>query len=165
MSKNSKSQIKPNGTPEEQGLWQRRAFVGVVLGGAGLCYAGAIGYPVYRYLASANEKFAEIAKISEVKLEKAKLPGPGTVLMFKFGSFPAMLIHHKDGSMVALSAKCTHLGCTVQYESDKNRIFCGCHGGIYDPVSGQNKEGPPPKPLTKYVVKTTDAGDVVISRT
>ena len=153
MSKNSKSKNKPKGAPEEQGLWQRRAFMGVVLGGAGLCYAGAIGYPVYRYLASANEKFAEIAKISEVKLEKAKLPGPGTVLMFKFGSFPAMLIHHQDGSWIALDAVCTHLGCTVAYLPDRNVIHCNCHGGEYDARTGKNISGPPPRPLKAYVAR------------
>lgn len=156
---------RPQNGAEADGLWQRRAFVGVVLGGAGLCYAGAIGYPVYRYLASPIEKFAEIGRITEVTLEKTKLRGPGSVVMFKFGSLPAMLIHHKDGTLVALSAKCSHLGCTVQYEPDKNRIYCGCHGGIYDPISGRNVEGPPPKPLTKFQAKVMENGDVVISRT
>lgn len=162
----SKKQNPQKGAPAPaEGSCQRRAFVGVVLGGAGLCYAGAIGYPVYRYLASSVEKSAELAKIKEVRLEKAKLPGPGTVLMFKFGSVPAMLIHHKDGTLVALTAKCTHLGCTVQFEPDKNRIYCGCHGGVYDPVTGQNKEGPPPKPLAKFQIKTLETGDLLVSRT
>ena len=49
-----------------------------------------------------------------------------------------MLIHHQDGSWVALSAVCTHLGCTVQYEPQANRIHCACHGGVYDPRTGAN---------------------------
>jgi Rieske Fe-S protein len=65
---------------------------------------------------------------------------------------------------VALDAKCTHLGCTVQYEADKNRIYCACHGGVYDARTGANVSGPPPKPLKRYVVRPAPEGGVVVSR-
>jgi cytochrome b6-f complex iron-sulfur subunit len=142
----------------------RRLFVRLALGGVGLCYAGAIGYPVYRYLASPVERAAATAAVTEVVLKDAhKLPA-GSVLMFKFGAKPAMLIHHADGSWVALGAVCTHLGCTVQYEPARNRIHCACHGGVYDAKTGANVSGPPPKPLIRYGVKLTNEG-VIVSRT
>jgi cytochrome b6-f complex iron-sulfur subunit len=102
--------------------------------------------------------------VTEVLLKDApKLP-PGSALMFKFGTRPAMLIHHKDNTWTALAAVCTHLGCTVGYEADKDRIYCGCHGGIYDPKTGQNVGGPPPRPLKKFNVTTTNDG-ILVSRT
>ncbi len=74
-----------------------------------------------------------------------------------------MLIHHKDDSWVALDAVCTHLGCTVQYMPDRNVIHCFCHDGEYDPQTGKNISGPPPRPLKKYLAKVVEGG-VSISR-
>ncbi len=149
--------------PQRQDLVTRRTFVRVALGGAGLGYAAAIGYPVYRYLASPVERAASAAAVTEVTLKDAQKLAPGSVLMFKFGAKPSMLIHHKDDTWVALDAVCTHLGCTVQYEPANNRIHCACHGGVYDPNTGANVSGPPPKPLKKYRVTVT-ADAVVVSR-
>jgi cytochrome b6-f complex iron-sulfur subunit len=101
--------------------------------------------------------------IAEVTLKDAQKLPAGSVLMFKFGTAPAMLIHHQDGSWVALSAVCTHLGCTVQYEPQANRIHCACHGGVYDPRTGANVSGPPPKPLKLFKVAVGDTG-VEVSR-
>lgn len=158
--KNNLKTTEPNNPPE---LFNRRSFAIVAMGGVGLCYAAALGYPVYRYLASPVERAAANAAVSEVTLKDAHKLTAGSVLMFKFGSKPAMLIHHADGSWVALSAVCTHLGCTVQYNEAKANITCACHGGVYDAKTGANVSGPPPKPLKQYVVKVTEAG-VVVSR-
>ena len=140
----------------------RRAFL-IAAGAAGLCYTAALGYPIYRYLASPMEMAMNATAITEVTLKDAQKLAPGSVLMFKFGSSPAMLIHHLDNTWVALSAVCTHLGCTVQYEPQANRIHCACHGGVYDPRTGANVSGPPPKPLKIFKVAVNDAG-VEVSR-
>jgi cytochrome b6-f complex iron-sulfur subunit len=140
----------------------RRGFL-VAASAAGLCYVGALGYPVYRYLASPMEMASSATAITEVTLKDAQKLAAGSVLMFKFGTAPAMLIHHLDGTWVALTAVCTHLGCTVQYEPQMNRIHCACHGGVYDPRTGANVSGPPPKPLKLFKVAVNDAG-VLVSR-
>lgn len=140
----------------------RRGFLAAA-GAAGICYTAALAYPIYRYLASPAEMAASTSAITEVTLKDAQKLPTGSVLMFKFGSSPAMLIHHQDGSWVALSAVCTHLGCTVQYEPQMNRIHCACHGGVYDPRTGANVSGPPPKPLKVFKVAINDAG-VEVSR-
>ena len=149
-------------TPETGETATRRGFL-IAAGAAGLCYVGALGYPVYRYLASPMEMAASATAITEVTLKDAQKLPAGSVLMFKFGSSPAMLIHHQDGAWVALTAVCTHLGCTVQYESQLNRIHCACHGGVYDPNTGANVSGPPPKPLKLFKVAVNSDG-VLVSR-
>jgi cytochrome b6-f complex iron-sulfur subunit len=147
---------------EEEGF-TRRGFVRVAVGGAGLIYAGAIGYPIFRYLNSPVEKSMEMAAVKEVSLPNAdKLP-KGSALMFKFGVRPAMLIHHLDNSWVALTAVCTHMGCTVAYDAAQGQIVCHCHGGRYDAHTGANISGPPPRPLTKYVAVIA-AGSVTVRR-
>lgn len=129
----------------------------------GACYGAALGYPVYRYLASPAIREAEAGAVTEVTLPGAMELPQGTALMFKFGTRPSMLIHQADGSWTALDAVCTHLGCTVLHEPDKNRIYCACHGGEYDPLTGRNTGGPPPKPLKSYKVEVRD-GQIVVLR-
>ncbi len=145
------------------GLFSRQGFIRTALGGAGLVYAGVIGYPVYRYLMSPVEKAEREGAVTEVTLKDAQKLAPGSALMFKFASKPSMLIHHDDGTWTALTAVCTHLGCTVHYEAENKCIRCACHGGVYDPKTGGNVSGPPPKPLKQYAVTVTDVA-VVVSR-
>ena len=141
----------------------RSKFLQVAVGGMCAGYAGIIGYPIYRYLNSPVEKSAAEAAVSEVNLKDAdKLPA-GTALMFKFGAKPALLIHHKDGAWVALDAVCTHLGCTVRFDPNDQKIVCACHGGVYDAKTGDNVSGPPPKPLKQFVAKVSP-GSVLVTR-
>jgi cytochrome b6-f complex iron-sulfur subunit len=157
MSRSFSEWIAPVAPGDET---SRRIFLGFA-GLAGLSYAGALGYPVYRYLASPVELSAATAAISEVTLRDAQKIPLGSALMFKFGAAPAMLIHHADGSWVAVGAICTHLGCTVQFQPDQNRIFCACHGGTYDPHTGDPTGGPPPRPLRRFGLQLTDDGAVI----
>jgi len=140
-----------------------RAFLAAA-GAAGVLYTAALVYPIYRYLASPEEMALSATAVTEVTLKDAhKLPA-GSVLMFKFGTRPAMLIHHEDGRWISMTAVCTHLGCTVQYEPQADRIHCACHGGVYNAYTGANVSGPPPKPLTLYKVAVNNTG-VEVSRT
>ncbi len=149
--------------PEEPGEQNtRRAFL-VAAGAAGVLYAAALGYPIYRYLASPAEMALSATAVTEVTLKDAQKLPLGSVLMFKFGTSPAMLIHHEDGRWIALSAVCTHLGCTVQFEPQADRIHCACHGGVYNAYTGANVSGPPPKPLKLFKVAVNDTG-VEVSR-
>jgi cytochrome b6-f complex iron-sulfur subunit len=147
----------------DPGDLSRHAFLRIALGGAGAVYVAALGYPVYRYTASPVEKAAQESAVTEVTLKDTKKLLPGSVLMFKFGAKPGLLIHHADGSWTALSAVCTHLGCTVQYQPEQQRIFCACHGGVYNAKTGGNIAGPPPKPLQRYEVKLVGE-DVLVAR-
>jgi cytochrome b6-f complex iron-sulfur subunit len=150
--------------PADQDAISRSVFLRVALGGAGAVYAAALGYPIYRYLASPVEKASKESAVSEVTLKDVKKLPAGSALIFKFGAKPSLLIHEADGTWTALSAVCTHLGCTVQYQPEQKRIFCACHGGVYDPKTGANVAGPPPKPLQRYEVKLVGE-DAIVSRT
>jgi len=148
---------------EEPGeLKMRRAFLAAA-GAAGVAYTAALAYPIYRYLASPTEMAMEATAVTEVTLKDAQKLPKGSVLMYKFGTRPAMLIHHEDGRWISMTAVCTHLGCTVQYEPGADRIHCACHGGVYDAYTGANVSGPPPKPLQLYKVAVNETG-VDVSR-
>ena len=51
---------------------------------------------------------------------------------------------------IALSSTCPHLGCQVHWEADKQRFFCPCHNGTFDP-SGNPTGGPPKSAGTALV--------------
>lgn len=156
-------QAAPRPPDEDVPPLTRRTFVKVGMTVAGAAYAAALGYPLYRYLSSPAENAAALAAVKEVTLADAdKLPREAA-LMFKFAGRPALLLHHADDTWTALTAVCTHLGCTVQFDKDRKAIYCACHGGVYDAKTGANISGPPPKPLTKYVAQILP-GKVVISR-
>ncbi|MDR2801089.1 MAG: ubiquinol-cytochrome c reductase iron-sulfur subunit [Desulfovibrio sp.] len=64
----------------------------------------------------------------------------------------AFVVRQDDGRLVALTNRCTHLGCGVDWNSATQRFTCPCHGGAFD-AQGSVLEGPPPKPLEQLAVK------------
>jgi len=148
---------------EDPGEQRSRRFFLTAAGAAGVLYTAALAYPIYRYLASPEEMALSATAVTEITLKDAQKLPLGSVLMFKFGTSPTMLIHHEDGRWIAMTAVCTHLGCTVQYEPQADRIHCACHGGVYNAYTGANVSGPPPKPLKLYKVAVNDTG-VEVSR-
>ena len=137
----------------------RRRIVEFILGGGLLASFASFIYPVLRYLvppAVAELGGDEIvaAKLTELKPNSAKI--------FRFGNRPGLLIMNSDGTYRALSATCTHLGCTVQYRNDLRQVWCACHNGIYD-LNGRNVSGPPPRPLDVFDVHLR-GDEVVVSR-
>lgn len=141
----------------------RRDLLQIGVGAMAACYAGALGYPVYRYLATPAVRAKAQGQVSSVAIPQKSLPASGSATMFQFGPRPAILIRHADGKYVAFDAVCTHLGCTVGFEPQNNRIYCPCHGGVYDMHTGEVTGGPPPKGLAAFRVEVKD-DDVVVSR-
>ncbi len=141
----------------------RRTVVGATVGLFGAGYTGAIGYPIYCYLNTPVARAEEAAKVTQVSPAGGRQLPPGAGMGFMFGTRPAVLIHHPDGTWSAFDAICTHLGCTVKYEPDKDRIFCACHLGTYNARTGEPTSGPPPRALTQYHVEVKD-DEVIVSR-
>jgi cytochrome b6-f complex iron-sulfur subunit len=73
-----------------------------------------------------------------------------TVTAFQTGQF--YLARLKDGGFLAISRKCTHLGCTIPWVKGKDRFVCPCHGSVFD-ITGSVLEAPAPRALDLYPVK------------
>ena len=116
-------------------------------------------YPIFKFLypKSATDNDVSVIKIGRVDDFMGK-----SFRLYKFGRKRVILIRLGEGRMVALSAKCTHLGCTVRYIKSRNIIKCPCHGGEYS-IDGRVLKGPPKKPLQKYEVKVKN-GEIYIAR-
>jgi menaquinol-cytochrome c reductase iron-sulfur subunit len=50
---------------------------------------------------------------------------------------------------IAISTRCAHLGCPVNYVAAAQNFVCPCHGGVYD-FEGKVVGGPPVRPLDRF---------------
>jgi cytochrome b6-f complex iron-sulfur subunit len=75
--------------------------------------------------------------------------GLNTVNAFMGGRF--YLARQPDGGFIALSLRCTHLGCSVTWEDDKHRFICPCHSSAFD-ISGEVLNPPAARALNYYPV-------------
>lgn len=74
---------------------------------------------------------------------------PASVTAFPQGRF--YLVRLADGGFLALSSKCTHLGCTVPW-SEKDKTFpCPCHASTFD-LRGEVLSPPAPRALDLFPV-------------
>ncbi|MBE0713997.1 MAG: Rieske 2Fe-2S domain-containing protein [Candidatus Aminicenantes bacterium] len=138
---------------------KRRNFLDIFFGGSLLATIAAFVYPVVRYVLPSKRTSVIENSIAAAKV--GELP-PNAAKVFKFGSAPAVLINTAEGTLVALSAICTHLTCTVRYDGETGTLFCPCHNGRFD-LSGNVLSGPPPRPLETYAVEISGP-DIIVSR-
>jgi cytochrome b6-f complex iron-sulfur subunit len=113
-------------------------------------FAAASAYPLLRYLAP-RKIIRSDAKITFPV--KDLLEGEGK--FFEYAGSSAVIVHKKGGGLAAFSAVCTHLGCIVQWEKDKQDFLCPCHAGHYS-ADGAVTGGPPPKPLNRLPFTVAD---------
>ncbi|HZN75136.1 MAG TPA: FAD-dependent oxidoreductase [Micromonosporaceae bacterium] len=71
-------------------------------------------------------------------------PGQGTVI-WRDGR-PTAVSRDDDGTLHAVSARCTHLGCIVRWNDAERSWDCPCHGSRYD-QRGDVLHGPATEPL------------------
>jgi len=74
---------------------------------------------------------------------------PGSVTAFRTGQF--YLARLADGGFLAMSRKCTHLGCTVAWETEGQQFVCPCHASVYD-IRGAVRRSPAPRALDYFPV-------------
>lgn len=95
----------------------------------------------------------------------------------KFLSDERLFVFREGNTFHAISAVCTHLGCTVRAEALSSpetrsvggletrlshRFLCPCHGSVYQ-GDGTNVSGPAPKPLAWYRLEVAaDDGQLVV---
>jgi cytochrome b6-f complex iron-sulfur subunit len=66
-----------------------------------------------------------------------------------------------DNELVALSEKCTHLGCRVEFCDESSEFECPCHGSVFN-RAGELLTGPSPRGLDRYPLEVATDGLVVI---
>jgi len=128
------------------GPTRREVLVGAgVLAGVGVLAACGTSEPDGgTTTAPAGDAPADSAAIARL----ADIPVGGAIGATLAGR-PVLLTRPEAGTVVAVSAICTHQQCQVL--PDEGRLLCPCHGSVYG-LDGSNVSGPAPSPLTPVEV-------------
>ena len=117
-----------------------------------------------RYLASGAQIVDEGIQVSEVSLGNPDDLKPGDRqelrlwLQARARDPKARMASSRPSSPPARTS-----GCTVALDAAAKIIRCPCHGGTYDPATGKNVGGPPPRPLEKLSA-IVEGGKLVVRK-
>lgn len=132
---------------------------GIALTSTGI--VATVGYPVVRYLKSSSPVRSVSPDVTSDVCADSTL-GPSEACIVRHGQDPVIVVRDSGAQLLAFSARCTHLGCTVRFRPDRGDLYCACHGATFDAASGQNRMGPATQPLVPYRVEVRD-GRIVVS--
>ncbi len=126
----------------------RRDFFGMAWKGLGILVAiESVGMIMAYFFSGKNKNIAAPKQLLEAGTVDSF--GPGSVSAFMGGRF--YLARQQDGGFIALSLRCTHLGCSVSWEENKKRFICPCHSSAFD-ISGEVLNPPAARALDYYPV-------------
>lgn len=96
------------------------------------------------------------------KIEGAETLLPGGSLDFNYPTRndPAVLLRSNDGEYKAYSRRCSHAGCSVDFDPPSRCLKCPCHRGTFDARMGYVKFGPPRRPLDEIILQIRAGGYV-----
>ncbi|TCT25565.1 menaquinol-cytochrome c reductase iron-sulfur subunit [Melghiribacillus thermohalophilus] len=146
----------------------RRQFLNYTLTGVGGFMAAGMLSPMLRFAidpvlkAQGGGDFVAVVEVDKITTEPQRFDFTIEQVDAWYESEvtkSAWVFKQEDGSILALSPICTHLGCVVSWEGSENhpeRFYCPCHDGLYykDGVNVPNT--PPTEPLHVYDYKIQD---------
>ena len=144
----SKSDHKKETGKTKEGT-SRRGFLSIFWVGLGIvAFIEFIGVVIAFLLPrKKREKTGNLETIIEVgPVEKFPTESVTAFIRRKF-----YLSRLEDGGFIALSRKCTHLGCTVPWISEEKKFACPCHSSAFD-IRGEVISPPAPRALDIYPV-------------
>ncbi len=98
-----------------------------------------------------------VGKPSEILAQFAKTND--RPILFREGRF---FLLHAPGGIIAAYRKCTHLGCTVPFSTEKDLFECPCHGSRFDKRTAVVLRTPAPKPLQLFHISESQSGALVV---
>jgi len=127
--------MPPSKTPHSL-FPSRRRFL-LIFGLSALCY------PILRFL---GFKVPTEPRLVEIKATLS----PG---VFFLG--PDFILFEGEQGPWAVSRKCTHLGCKINYLANEGFLECPCHQSRFTP-QGEVIQGPAKRPLSPFKVEKLD---------
>ncbi len=88
------------------------------------------------------------------------LASPGGAMLVDVPGDTIMVIRVSDTEVVALSAICTHAGCSMNFDASQQLLVCPCHGSEFD-ETGTVVHGPARRPVQTYMA-TLASGVITI---
>jgi cytochrome b6-f complex iron-sulfur subunit len=105
---------------------------------------------IVAFLTSGGRKAASSRKASMRVLGKVEDIPNGSVTAFR--SDRLYLVRMDDGAFLALSLKCTHLGCAITWNKDNGEFDCPCHASSFN-RKGEVISPPAPRALDTFPLK------------
>jgi cytochrome b6-f complex iron-sulfur subunit len=122
----------------------RRGFLAKVWLGLGIVAVAEGAWVVVSFLRPRKPRIEEGDLGGVIEVGPTESFKPGTVTAFPRGPF--YLARLEDGGFLALSRKCTHLGCTVPWVQAEDSFVCPCHASTFD-ITGAVLSGPASRSL------------------
>lgn len=127
----------------------RRQFIQKLFLGLGILALAELVAVVIAFLRPSKLRSGESTSGKIIEAGPVDAFAPESVTAFVAGKF--YLSRLKDGGFLAVSRKCTHLGCTVPWDSGEKKFICPCHASAYD-IRGEVVSPPAPRALDIYPV-------------
>lgn len=142
---------KPKGKKPTEAPAQvsRRSFLNILWTALGLAALAEFLWLAFSFLWPGKPGSAESQANAVVPAGSLASFEPGTVTAFQKGEF--YLVRLDDGGLLALSCKCTHLGCTVPWVEKEKKFLCPCHASAFD-RTGNVISAPAPRALDIFPV-------------
>lgn len=144
--------IAPTGAPASPG---RRSFLDRLWRALGILALAEMAAVVVAYLAPRKARRGGEALVVAGPVAEFT---PASVRPFPAGRF--YLVRLADGGFLALSSKCTHLGCAVPWDEKEGAFRCPCHASVFD-LRGDVLSPPAPRALDLHPV-VIEAGVVKV---
>jgi Rieske Fe-S protein len=125
----------------------RRSFLNKLWLGLGIIAMFEIVGLVMAYLRPNKKRATSGAIETIVEAGHVESFPPNSVTAFVRGKF--YLCRMEDGGFLAVSRKCTHLGCTIPWLDEEKKFACPCHGSSFD-IRGEVISPPAPRALDIY---------------
>ncbi len=167
--KDSSSYTLDRGLPgayEGETVTRRRFFSGGALAAGGIAGAAvglpSLGFALGPMLSDTTPQrfqdvgpegdFTDITYVPKVITLEAGIGQVGKTTIYVRRRNPTLDGPREDQPYIAISTRCTHLGCPVRYVQASQRFICPCHGGVYD-FRGAVEGGPPVRPLDRFYTR------------
>jgi Rieske Fe-S protein len=122
----------------------RRSFFSILWSLLGLAAAVELGWIAVSFLRPSKQRSDDSTAGKTVQAGTVASFAAGTVTAFQRGQF--YLVRLDSGGFLAVSCKCTHLGCTVPWVEKEKKFLCPCHASAFD-VTGSVISAPASRAL------------------
>ena len=141
-------------------LDRRRSPIGCAIRARRSCFAVLSGLAFLAIFGSSSpagaqdiEEPGELASVwLEVRDRGGRLPKDLAATDF---------VVREAGRIYSLFARCTHLGCTVNWFEELNIFKCPCHGSEFH-SNGVEFAGPAPRPLDRHHIAVDNGGNIIV---
>ena len=140
-----------------QPVSRRGLFKYVLLAFSALATAGGVLTPIIAYLWPPKQ--ASAAGGGRVQIAATEDLPVGTGEVYSVNNKPVLVIHTAEGYR-ALSAICTHLGCILFWNEQREVIACPCHEAYFS-TNGAVISGPPTSALEEYRL-VVEGGEIYV---